>query len=299
MRKHGSVTPQTRFYADWQELLSKEELDIAVICSINSEHAPMLKAAAKRKLHLISEKPLATSLRDLRAVRRAIEASGVRLTMLMTMRWTPCYRAVLDAIRKGLIGKPVLATTLKSYRLGNRPLWQRQKATFGGTIPFVNIHTVDLMRWTTGCEFVECQAVHGNAGKPEAGEMEDHAVVTFRMDNGGAAVSIQDYLRPGAAASHSELYFRVAGSDGVIEVVDNEGGAILTTSREPARRLELPPVEDYLGSFLDSLEGKGGHLIPAEDCYRLTEICLKAHDAAQTGKRVSLATGPRDAALVS
>ena len=286
LRQHPAVTAETRFYSDWRELLARETLDIATVCSINSLHAPMLKAAADRGLHIISEKPLTLSLADLADVRRAVEAAGVRLSMLLTMRCEPCYRAVAEAVWAGRIGKPVLATASKSYRLGERPLWQRRRETFGGTIPFANIHTIDLLRWTTRCEFVECQAYHGNAGKPEAEEMEDHAVAIFRMDNGGVAVSQQDYLRPAAAESHGEVFLRIAGSDGVIEVLDNERRVCATTTTEPTRELPLPPAADYLADFLDSIEGKHDHLISQEDCFRVTEISLKALEAARTGRAV-------------
>jgi predicted dehydrogenase len=288
VKRHPAADARTRLYSDWQELLADAELDIAVICSINSLHAPMLGAAAARGLHIISEKPLALSLSDLAEVRRAVDAAGVRLSMLLTMRYQPCYRAAREAVASGRIGKPVFATALKSYRLGQRPLWQRRRETFGGTIPFVNIHSIDLLRWTTGCELVECQAYHGNAGKPEAGDMEDHAVVIFRMDNGGVAVSQQDYLRPAAADTHGEVFLRIAGSEGVIEVLDNERRVSLTTAAEPARDLPLGPEEDYLCDFLDSLEGKRDHLIAQSDCFRVTEISLRALDAAKTGRPVAL-----------
>ncbi|MBI2195071.1 MAG: Gfo/Idh/MocA family oxidoreductase [Planctomycetes bacterium] len=288
LRRHPAVTGQTRFYSEWEQLLAGEALDLAVICSINSLHAPMLKAAAARKLPIISEKPLALTLGDLAEVRAAVEQARVALSMLITMRYAPCYRAVHEAVRTGRIGKPVLATAFKSYRLGRRPLWQRRRATFGGTIPFVNIHTIDLLRWTTGREFVGCQAYHGNAGKPEAEEMEDHAVVLLRMDNGGVAVSQQDYLRPAAAESHGEAFLRVAGSDGVIEVLDHERQVRLTTSTEASQTLALSPEEDYLSDFLEGLEGRKAHLISRDDCFRVTEIGLKAMEAAATGRAVSL-----------
>ena len=288
VRKHAAVGSDTTFHADWHDLLDAGGLDIVVICSMNSLHAPMIKAAAERKLHIISEKPLTTSLDELADVRRAVESAGVRLTMLLTMRFTPPFLAVHETVRTGRIGTPILATAFKSYRLGDRPLWQRQHATYGGTIPFVNIHSADLLRWTTGCEFVECQAYHGNAGTTAAGEMEDHAVVIFRMDNGGAAVSQQDFLRPASADTHGQTYLRIVGSDGLIEVVHNEKEVVLTTATEPIRTLDLPAGRDFLSDFLDSLDGKHDPLLSQADCFRMTEICLKARDAADSGQAVRL-----------
>ncbi len=288
LKGHPAVTPKTHFYADWNRLLDNEDMDVVVICSMNSLHVPMIQAAAKRKLHIISEKPLAIDFDELAEASRAVEWAGVRLTMLLTMRFTPCFRVVHQAIADGRIGTPILATAFKSYRLGDRPAWQRRYETYGGTIPFVNIHSIDLLRWTTGCEFVECQAYHGNVGTTAAGDMEDHAVVILRMDNGGAAVSQQDYLRPAAADTHGQTYLRIVGSDGLIEVVHNTKQVVLTTKTDPIRELELPEQEDFLADFLGGLEGGHEHLIRQEDCFSVTEICMRARHAAETGRAVRL-----------
>ncbi len=291
VRQHTAVTDATRLYHDWQRLLEAEPLDIVVICSTNDLHVPMIAGAADCGAHIISEKPLAIDLDGLARARQAVEAAGVRLTMLLTMRFTPVFLAVRRAVEDGHIGRPILATAFKSYRLGNRPRWQREYATYGGTIPFVNIHSADLLRWTAGWEFVECQAYHGNAGTTAAGEMEDHAVVLFRTDSGGAAVSQQDFLRPAAAATHGQTYLRLVGSEGLLEVVHNEKQVVLTTQGEPIRVLDLPAGKDFLADFIDELEGRGRHLISQSDCFRMTEICLLARRAAETGQAVSLDEG--------
>lgn len=291
VRQHAAVTDATKLYDDWQVLLDAERLDIAVVCSVNNLHVPMIAGAAGCGAHVIAEKPLAIDLDGLARTRQAVESAGVRLTMLLTMRFEPVFLAVRRAVEEGRIGKPILGTAFKSYRLGDRPRWQREYATYGGTIPFVNIHSADLLRWTADWEFVECHAYHGNAGTTAAGEMEDHAVVTFRTDTGGVAVSQQDFLRPAAAATHGQTYLRLVGSEGLLEVVHNEKQVVLTTQTEPIRSLDLPPARDFLADFIDELEGRGEHLIRQADCFRMTEICLLARRAAETGQAVALDEG--------
>ena len=285
-KSHPAVTSETHFYSDHREMLEREKLHIVGICNMNSEHAPVLLDGAGAGVHMVSEKPLVTTLEDLNTVQSAVERSRVTLSMLLTMRFEPAYLAAKALVGQGKIGKPILASAQKSYRLGGRPEWMKHRSTYGGTIPFVGIHALDLIRWITGQEFTEAFAYHANIGKPEVKEMEDNATVVVKLEDGGSASAHIDYLRPTAAPTHGDDAVRVAGSEGVVEV--RYGKTTLIDAEGGPREIDLPePIQCFV-NFVESLEGKTKRLVPAEDAYRMTEICLKARDAADTGRPVVL-----------
>jgi predicted dehydrogenase len=93
-----------------------------------------------------------------------------------------------------------------------------------------------------------------------------------------------DYLRPDSAPTHGDDRLRIAGSEGVLEVLGAEGRVLLITASGGSRELELPEEIDFFTDFMAELSGQGQHLISQEDAFRLTEVCLKARDAAETGK---------------
>lgn len=286
MRKGKRAAEGTSFYDNWEELLEKETLDILTICSENDQHAAQIQAGAERGLHICSEKPLTTTLEDLDAARAAVDKAGVHLTMLLTMRYTPAYACTREIVESGTIGEVCLATAQKSYKLGDRPEWMRCRRSFGGTIPFVGIHAMDLIRWTSGREFVECMAFHGNTGHPDIRQMEDQASVLLKLDNGGSATTRIDYCRPAAADTHGDDRLRLAGTKGVVEVMSNE--VTLITEPDGLTKPKLPPEANLFLDFVAAIQGKGTCRIPAEDCYRMTEITLKARQAADDGKIVAL-----------
>ncbi|NOZ20412.1 MAG: Gfo/Idh/MocA family oxidoreductase [Planctomycetes bacterium] len=286
MRKTKAGDEETGFYANWEELLDKETLDILAICSTNEQHAAQIQAGAERGLHLCSEKPLTTTLDDLAETRAAVEKAGVKLTMLLTMRFTPPYLCVKRIVESGVLGEVCLATAQKSYKLGARPEWQRCRMSFGGTIPFVGIHGMDLIRWTSGREFVECMAYHANTGHPDIRDMEDQASVLLKLDNGGSATMRIDYCRPSTADTHGDDRLRLAGSQGVVEVMSGE--VTLITEADGPTQPEMPPEQDLFLDFVASIKGEKEHLIPAEDCFRMTEVVLRARDAADGGRIVRL-----------
>ena len=79
----SAVYADATTYSDWRKLLANEKLDIVGVCGDNGSRAEILQACAKCVPAIISEKPLALSLRELAEVRRAIERRNAALTMLL------------------------------------------------------------------------------------------------------------------------------------------------------------------------------------------------------------------------
>lgn len=274
----------TRTYTDWREMLENEEIDILGEAGVDSERHQILIAAANKGIHCLCEKPLVNALPDLADVRRAVEENGIHLSMLLTMRFEPAYRLVRQVIADGGIGEVCLATFQKSYRLGNRPEWQRSSATFSGIIPFIGIHALDCIRWCTGREFTQVFGYCSNVAHPDIRDMEDQGQVLCRLDNGGTASARLDYCRPAAAPTHGDDRIRVAGDRGVIESTACGSRVTLIDAEKGEVELELPPApENQFVNFVRSVRGECDCDVPAEDCLRMTEIVLKARASARKG----------------
>src|ERR1700682_5807805 len=86
--KHGAGA---RRYRDWRELLNSESLDMVGVCGTNGERAEIILECAKRKIHIVAEKPLAITVEDLDRVKQAVAQSSIHLTMLLPMRFEARY----------------------------------------------------------------------------------------------------------------------------------------------------------------------------------------------------------------
>jgi len=288
-RSHPAVGPDVRFYQDYRELLSREDVQIAGVCGTDDVRAEVACACARRGIHLMTEKPLAMNLPGLQQVRAAVEQAGVRLTMMISMRYAAQFIAMRRAVAEGLVGEVCQMSAQKSYRLGQRPEWMKSSKTFSGIIPFIGIHALDLMRWISGREYVRVAALHANVAHPEIRELHDSASLLLKLDNGGSATARLDYCRPAAAASHGDDRVRIAGSRGVIEAINDE--VRLITADQPERLLPLGAEENHFVDFVRALETGSECLIPAGDCYRMTEIVLLARAAAEQGTIMEIPPG--------
>jgi hypothetical protein len=62
----------------------------------------------------------------------------------------------------------------------------------------------------------------------------------------------------------------------------------LITSKGKTEGWPLPPEIDFFSDFIAALRGEGQHLISPDEAFSITRVCLKARDAADSGKWVTL-----------
>jgi len=288
VKSHPSVTSDTKFYRSIFNLLDEEKIDIACVSGTDGERAQVLLECMRRGIHILSEKPLTMTLDELSMVKETHKSSGVMLSMLLTMRFSPSYRKIREVVMSGTIGEVCLANAQKSYKLGQRPSWQQTHKTFSSTLAFIGIHSVDLIRWCTGREFTEVMAYQSNVGHPEVHDMEDNAAMILKMDNGGSACIHLDYCRPRRAATHGDDLLRIAGNQGVIETFHQGSKVRLITHEMEAEELTLDePIDEFL-NFVNAVKGLEECEVPAEDCFRVTEIVLKARESSEIGQPIKL-----------
>lgn len=277
-----------RHYVDYQQMLEQERLDVVGICGSNGRRAEAILACAQHKLHVVAEKPLAIERADLERVKKAVERYGIRLTMLLPMRFSSPYLAIKQIVDAGEIGEVAQIGAQKSYKLGERPDWMRRRSTFGGTIPYIGVHMVDLMRWTSQREMVEAVSFQSRIGFPELSEMENTTATLFRLDNGGAAVLRMDYLRPETAPTHGDDRLRLAGTKGVVEYQQSTGVTLITSNKKPQVIQELPPSRSLFIDFLESVYLGKPCGLELRDIYRVSEIVLAARESAYRSQTMKI-----------
>lgn len=275
----NEAVKRARRYRDYRLMLDKEKLDVVGICNSNSERAAAVLECIQRGIHVASEKPLAIRWEDLFKIKQALEKHPVHLTMLLPMRFAPVYLAMKQLVAQGEIGEPAQLSAQKSYKLGQRPPWYFKRETYGGTLPWIGIHMVDLMRWISGLEFLEVACFQSRVGFPQIGEMENVTGTIFSLSNGGVAILRMDYLRPETAPTHGDDRLRIAGTEGVIEYMAATG-LVLLNNKGPARNIkDLPKSNPLFVQFLEAIYKDAPPPISLTDIFQTNAIVLSARDA--------------------
>ena len=134
--------PGVRVYADHLALLegAAANLDFVDIATPPAEHAAVAKAALDRGLHVLCEKPLATSIADAREMLDAARDAQRVLFPCHNYKHAPVIKNVRRIIESGEIGRGHLVT-LQTFRNTHargvadwRPNWRRERRHSGGGI---------------------------------------------------------------------------------------------------------------------------------------------------------------------
>jgi predicted dehydrogenase len=267
-------------YDDYSPMLEREQLDMVAVCNNDGRRTRAILACARKGLHVIAEKPLALNGQDLAAVRRAYSQSGPRLSMLLPMRFDPEYLALKSIVDSGEIGEVAQITGQKSYQLGPRPEWQKQRESYGSTVLWIGIHMIDLMRHCSGREMVEVAGYQSHVQFPELGAMENVTAAVYKLDNGGVATLHMDYLRPDTAPAHGDDRLRLAGTAGIAEYMVDLGVVVVTGKSKPHKASPLPARRSVFLDFVESVYLGKPQTLTVADIYRVNEITIATHEAS-------------------
>ena len=288
--RHAAVPASTPVYDDYVRMLDEAAPDVVGVFLPLYRNAAASMAAARRGVHVFSEKPLATTLQDLDELRGAVAEGGVRLAAAFGTRATGPYQAVREIVAGGGIGEPILASAQKSYPFGRRDKYYRTRGTYGGTIPWTAIHALECVSYCTGKDYVRVAAMHSNESLADYPGTEDNGGILLELTGGGHAVIWFDYLRPkaeGIQRRHGDDRLRIAGTGGIVEVVA-EGTQVRLTTPTDVEDVSCPPDRDLFGEFIDAIEARGEGLVSTAESFRITEVALKARQAADTGTIIEL-----------
>jgi predicted dehydrogenase len=281
------VLAEAKHYDNYRKLLAEEKLDAVCICDQNWRRAESVIACLEKGVPTAAEKPMGISIAELHEVQRVAKKTGVPLTMLLPMRFAPQFVLMRQIVQSGKIGEAVNLSAQKSYQLGERPDWMKERETFGGTIPYIACHTVDLLRFISGRDMVATAAFQGRVGFPELRDMENTAAISYQLDNGGTADVRLDYLRPKAGDSHGDDRIRIAGTKGIVE--QQHGKVTLMTDDEPLHEVtERPEGPLLFEDFLDAVFQKREPMLTQADIFRVTEIVIRSREAADAGRVVKI-----------
>lgn len=230
--------PGVPFYTDYLEMLQTEQLDCVHICLPHHLHYPATKACAEKGIHVFQEKPLASNVRDGKAiVNLEKEHSEVKIAVSLQNRANETVEKLQELIAMGTYGSVTglkgLVTWFRPKAYYDEKPWRGQMQYAGGGVMInQSIHTLDLMQLIGG----EIDSIRGSIDTlVDIGyEVEDTATANIRFKNGATGL----FFATNTNSANSSVEFEVIMERGRFTIKDS----ILTWADEDGRKIEL--IED-------------------------------------------------------
>lgn len=213
-------------------------------------HRAVGEAALGAGCHVLSEKPLAPTIQDARALVDAAERARRSYAVMQNRRFEVGIRVARNGIAAGRIGKVTI--TACDFLLAPR---------FGGfreemenpLLLDMAIHHFDQARFLTGADAVavSCHAFNP-AGSPFAGDAS--AICVFEFDDGSVFSYRGSWSAPGTGTSWNGAW-RIIGTAGTVSW-DGEGAAVAEIALPSDGELVAPADRE---EWDEAWEGRTGH----------------------------------------
>jgi len=141
-------------YDEYDDCLRRDDVDAVYIAVPNTLHAQYTVRAAEIGVHVLCEKPMATTEADCRRMIAACDDAGVKLMIAYRLHFEAANLEAVRAVKSGRIGEPRFFSSDFSYQV-NAGNIRTQRETGGGPIWDIGIYCVNAARYLFRKEPVE------------------------------------------------------------------------------------------------------------------------------------------------
>lgn len=256
---------ESNFFTDWHELLDK--VDAVSIATPTETHCEIACAFLQKGVHVLIEKPMASTLEQADKMIAAAEASGAKLMVGQLERFNPAMVAL----------RPFVANPLyfEIHRVSPFP----NRSLDVDVVLDVMIHDLDAVQWLVG-EDVKVSAIHA-VGINVISDKVDAANARIEFENG--AVANITASRIGTEKIRKTRFYQTNS----YVVLDYGTKFASVTSLDPnaaipllgisINRLEINDVEPLraeITAFIDAIHDGGKMPVTGEDGRRALALAV-------------------------
>lgn len=286
-------------YDDAETLLTSEAPDFVDIITSPDTHAEFVHLAARHKVSVICQKPLAPDLQTAEDMVAACKAAGVMFLVHENWRWQTPLRAFKQALDRSDVGRPFRAriTFSSSFPVFDNQPFLRELEQF--ILTDIGSHILDTARFLFGeAERLYCTTTRVN---PEI-RGEDVATIMLKMESGATVTCEMSYASRLEHERFPETYVLAECERGSVELgpdywvrVTTEDGTFARRHpppryawADPAYELVQASIVPCNANLLQGLAGRGVAETSADDNLKTLRLVFGAYESAATGNAVAI-----------
>lgn len=287
-------------YQHLEDMLQQEQLDLAVLCTPSGLHSMQAQLAAKYKVNVMTEKPMATRWHDGVTMVKACDEAGVRLFVVKQNRRNATLQLLKSAVEKERFGRIYMVNInvfwTRPQEYYDSAKWRGTWEFDGGAFMNQASHYVDLVDWLIG-PVESLQAYTGTLARNI--EVEDTGVVSIKWRSGAlGSMNVTMLTYP----KNFEGSITIIGEKGTVRVgglavneiqhwefadADSDDDKVKTASYQTTSVYGFGhPL--YYKNVIDVLHGEAEPETDGREGLRSLETLIATYLSARDGKRVCL-----------
>ncbi|MCG9127956.1 Gfo/Idh/MocA family oxidoreductase [Candidatus Poribacteria bacterium] len=292
-------TGAERSYADYRDMLEKENLDLVSVCPRwVPEHVDMVTACLEAGCSVYCEKPMTMSLADGDIIVETAKKHGLKVAVAHQAVYLPATHAIRQMLNDGRIGtiQAIYASGKQDHRGG------------GEDMIVLGTHTFNMMRFFLGD--VDWMQAHVTNNGVEVKYGDDHkptepvgavagdtinSYYAFKNGVSGFFLSRRDQ------AGSGRYGMEIVGSEGIFSLRGDVANRLMvypypvllpSNSEQEWEAIDLDDTPFSQGNelaildLIDSIENDRKPISAAEDAVAALEMILGTYESQLTGQRV-------------
>ena len=274
------------------ETMLEQPLDILVVALPHALHVEPAQAAAAKGVHVLMEKPIATTLEDAHTIIDVCKDAGVLLTISFVHRFRAEVQQAKRWLEAGELGTPQLARSVMNGQRGaHLPAWVTNRdLAGGGVLMYSAIHEIDRLRWLLGQEVTRVHA-HTHHYDPTS-EVEDSVTALLEFTNSSATLTTSAPSYPSLPLWETE----VVGNSGILRVQTRHYAAL--SNHQTQQTIDTQHLASEQGihynfarqaqAFVDAILKRSELAITPKDGLKALEVSLAIYASAEQQQPVTL-----------
>lgn len=290
------------------ESLLDSGLDAVSVCSANTSHADQTVAALSRGLHVLCEKPMATTLADCERMVSAAACSGKLLMLGHNQRLAKSHVEAKRLIDGGALGRVLAFHTTFGHPgpegwtgLRNSWFFDKRRAALG-VLADLGIHKTDLIHYLLGDPIVKVSALLATQDKtyPDGApiDVEDNAYCLYETRGGARGTLHVSWTFYGQEDNATRIY----GEKGILRLYDDpEASLILETRDGDVQRFALDQLTTnkaqtsggrtstgIIDAFVSTILDHAPCPIDGAEALKAMRVVFAAEQSARLGRMLSV-----------
>lgn len=280
-------------YDEYDDLMASGSVDAVYIALPNEMHADFAHRAMRAGIHVLCEKPMATTVADARAMRVAAQRTGVQFMVAYRLHFDPATLTAIDLARDRRAGALRIFASIFSSPVKRGDIRLTRKGR-GGLFD-LGIYCVNAARMVFRTEPTEVMAMNAGFGSGRFREVPEMTAALLRYPGERIAMfvcSLNAYRGSSWTAVAMKRLVSMEPAYSYYEPLSVE------LRSDTTRRTRRYGIHDQFAAELDHFVARIRSGRKAEPSAREGEADIRILDAidrsARTGRRVLLRGIPRD-----
>lgn len=281
-------------YANIDDLLKDEEVDVVYIATPVFDHKNSVIKAAKAKKHIFLEKPMGLNPEECEEMIKTCKENEIKLGIAFMMRFGDYHVKVKKLLEEKIIGDVINTRIQYSWWYPDADVWRLDpKLSGGGTVVDLGSHCIDLIQYLLGSKIKTVAAMIKT--KTFNYEVEDSAQIMCEMEKGVFGSFNFHFNIPNSISNNTMEIYGTKGSIVCYDTIGREdvGRVVIRLAGEngltdfadySSKELDVEPVDRYtkeVEAFSDAVINNTELPVTAEDGLNVVKIASAIYKSAK------------------